>query len=299
MFKKVFSGLALLLIIATLAGCTGTEAPAGPQGPVGPTGLTGAVGIQGPAGASGISIRTAVVNSNSHLILTMSDNSQVDAGIVAGPIGPAGVAGVAGLQGPTGATGPQGSQGPVGLSGTNGTNGINGTNGTPGSNAYLTAVSANTVSGIVTVAGTYRIIVNLYGTTVGSTNFISPTNCITTLGYVFMSPSTTSTISGTASFTSGSNLVPITGTWSASQTTINDGTTTYTVLGQIGTTLILSSNATATISRAYIYTTTVPSNQINEVVVLAPLTGTTWTVGQAFSFTTQISVGAATISTAP
>lgn len=85
----------------------------GPQGPAGPTGNTGATGATGPAGKS---IASGAVDGSGHLILTFSDSTTTDVGIVVGPQGPqgaTGATGATGAQGPQGATGATGPQGPA------------------------------------------------------------------------------------------------------------------------------------------------------------------------------------------
>jgi len=64
--------------------------------------------VSGGGGGTGVSITGATVNGVGHLILTLSDLSTIDAGYV---VGPAGATGATGAQGPAG---PQGPQGPAG-----------------------------------------------------------------------------------------------------------------------------------------------------------------------------------------
>lgn len=69
-------------------GYTGPQGATGPQGPQGPTGATGAQGPQGPTGPAGadgndgVSITNVAIDGNSHLIVTLSDGSTIDAGSV-------------------------------------------------------------------------------------------------------------------------------------------------------------------------------------------------------------------------
>jgi hypothetical protein len=58
-------------------GATGLQGPAGPTGAQGPAGVDGADGAQGPAG---VSVASANIDQNNHLILTLSDATTVDAG---------------------------------------------------------------------------------------------------------------------------------------------------------------------------------------------------------------------------
>ena len=66
-------------------GYPGNTGPQGPQGPQGPTGATGPQGPTGPTGADGndgVSITNVTIDGNSHLIVTLSDGSTIDAGSV-------------------------------------------------------------------------------------------------------------------------------------------------------------------------------------------------------------------------
>jgi hypothetical protein len=83
--------------------------PQGATGATGPQGIQGETGAQGPAG---LAVTGAAVNVSGRLIITRSDSSIIDAGLV---IGPQGAQGVKGDTGETGAVGP---------AGTNGTNGV-------------------------------------------------------------------------------------------------------------------------------------------------------------------------------
>lgn len=70
--------------------------PSGGTGTIGATGPAG-VGVAGAPGAPGVGITGAAVNASNHLILTRSDGTTLDAGLIAsgagsaGPPGPAGV----------------------------------------------------------------------------------------------------------------------------------------------------------------------------------------------------------------
>ena len=76
-------------------GLTGIQ---GMQGAKGDTGITGATGAQGPQGNTGVSVSNATINSSQHLIITLSNSSQIDAGLVP----TAGAAGANGAQGNAG-----------------------------------------------------------------------------------------------------------------------------------------------------------------------------------------------------
>jgi len=90
----------------------------GPQGATGATGSQGIKGDTGSQGPAGLSVSGAAVNGSGRLIITRSDSSIIDAGLV---IGPKGDTGATGAKGDTGATG---AAGPAGTNGTNGTNGV-------------------------------------------------------------------------------------------------------------------------------------------------------------------------------
>lgn len=83
------------------------------KGDKGDKGDTGAKGDTGSVGPAGRNVTSATV-TNSHLILTMSDSSTVDAGDITGPQGPKGDTGATGSQGPVGPTGPKGDAGAAG-----------------------------------------------------------------------------------------------------------------------------------------------------------------------------------------
>lgn len=65
-------------------GITGPQGPQGLAGSAGPTGATGPVGSPGSPGSNGVSVVAATINGSGHLILTMSDGSTIDAGLVSG-----------------------------------------------------------------------------------------------------------------------------------------------------------------------------------------------------------------------
>ena len=117
-------------------GPAGPEGPTGPAGPIGPTGPQGIQGIQGlkgdagqtglqglagapgpkgdegqvgptGIGSPGVSVSNASISNTSHLILTLTNNSTVDAGLL--PTGPQGATGSPGPNGPAGPTGKTGA----------------------------------------------------------------------------------------------------------------------------------------------------------------------------------------------
>jgi hypothetical protein len=70
--------------------------------------------LQGPQGPEGRYVTNAEVQGE-ELILTLSDETEINAGVVVGPVGPTGPAGPTGPTGPQGATGPQGPAGSGGI----------------------------------------------------------------------------------------------------------------------------------------------------------------------------------------
>lgn len=130
-------------------GITGAVGPQGPQGNIGLTGATGPQGIQGPAGADGADgtdgtyVTSAYIGgaNGTHLILTLSNSSVIDAGHAAGSDGPKGDdgdQGPQGLKGDDGDTGPQGLTGPAGPVGAQGPQGPVGDDGVSITNAQVT-----------------------------------------------------------------------------------------------------------------------------------------------------------------
>lgn len=64
-------------------GATGEPGPAGPAGATGPEGPAGPAGATGPAGVSVVDVRVVeVAQHDCHLIVSLSDGSQIDAGNV-------------------------------------------------------------------------------------------------------------------------------------------------------------------------------------------------------------------------
>jgi hypothetical protein len=66
-------------------GDKGDRGPAGPEGPMGPMGMRGkdgADGPAGPAGSNGVSVVDAKVDFDGSLLITLSDGSEIDAGMV-------------------------------------------------------------------------------------------------------------------------------------------------------------------------------------------------------------------------
>ena len=98
------------------------EGPPGEQGadgPIGPIGPAGPEGEKGKAGQDGISISSVLIENN-ELIVSFSDDQQVNLGSIIGPEGPEGPRGEQGLPGVIGEEGPQGPQGIQGETGLQG-----------------------------------------------------------------------------------------------------------------------------------------------------------------------------------
>lgn len=68
----------------------------GLKGTKGDTGDKGNTGDTGPTGPQGVSVVTAQIQENGHLVLTLSEGGPIDAGDATGPIGPQGIQGEAG-----------------------------------------------------------------------------------------------------------------------------------------------------------------------------------------------------------
>lgn len=99
-------------------------------------------GGSGTPGEDGVGVTSATVNASGHLIVTLSDGTSIDAGLVKGADGATGAVGPAGATGPkgdkgdtgaTGATGPKGDKGDKGDTGETGPVGPQGPAGADGS----------------------------------------------------------------------------------------------------------------------------------------------------------------------
>ena len=136
----------------------------GPQGLKGDTGATGPQGPTGAQGPAGLAVTGAAVNSSGRLIITRSDSSIIDAGLVIGPKGDTGETGIQGAKGDTGATGVQGPAGATGATGATGPQGPTGATGATG-----VGVSSATVNG-----SGHLIITKTDSTTVDAGSVIGP-----------------------------------------------------------------------------------------------------------------------------
>ncbi len=89
--------------------------------------------VAGPPGPQGVGIRSIIISETDHLLVTLTDDSEQDAGVLPeGPQGPIGPTGPVGPIGPFGPTGPQGVKGDKGDTGATGTAGIPGVQGPKG-----------------------------------------------------------------------------------------------------------------------------------------------------------------------
>ena len=88
-----------------LQGVQGQRGEPGPVGRAGRDGKSGLDGADGVPGRDGSFVDTAIVNSNGHLLLGLSDGSVLDVGGVVGPVGATGERGSAGLPGKPGEDG--------------------------------------------------------------------------------------------------------------------------------------------------------------------------------------------------
>jgi integrin beta 3 len=98
-------------------GQDGAQGPEGRQGERGPEGPQGQVGDKGVDGKDGLGLAGAVLTKDGVLVLTLSDGSVRELGIVKGDPGPAGRDGTNGRDGLPGAQGRSGSDGRDGLDG--------------------------------------------------------------------------------------------------------------------------------------------------------------------------------------
>ena len=98
----------LLAVCLTFTACTGPEGPQGPQGETGQTGPQGPQGEVGPQGPSGVSVTNAHINNKGELVITLSNGTTQNLGVIVGS------------DGEQGETGPQGNPGQDGEDGIDG-----------------------------------------------------------------------------------------------------------------------------------------------------------------------------------
>ena len=87
---------------------------------------------KGAKGDIGISVESAKVQEDGTLKIGLSNDTEINAGNVVGPMGPQGERGPQGIQGETGLVGPQGATGPQGIQGPKGDTGDTGPQGPKG-----------------------------------------------------------------------------------------------------------------------------------------------------------------------
>ena len=74
---------------AGATGPAGSIGPAGPTGTVGPTGPAGPAGAAGATGSAGVSVTaTSINNTTGHLLVSLSNGTTVDAGLLPPPLVP-------------------------------------------------------------------------------------------------------------------------------------------------------------------------------------------------------------------
>ena len=69
-------------LVTDLSGASGEQGPQGEKGEQGEQGIQGVQGPQGEKGDQGVSITGATINESGHLIITLSDGTTIDAGLV-------------------------------------------------------------------------------------------------------------------------------------------------------------------------------------------------------------------------
>ena len=111
-------------------------------------------------------LSSATINAGGELILTLSDNTQINVGVVVGATGPAGAAGADGAAGAAGTNGTTGTNGTNGTTGTNGVS-VTGANVNSNGNLILTLSDSSTINaGSVTSSN-----INRYAYTVEKTHW--------------------------------------------------------------------------------------------------------------------------------
>jgi hypothetical protein len=144
----------------------------GPKGEQGIQGIQGNTGPQGPQGDNGISVTNAQIDSNSNLIITLSNNTTINAGLA---VGPKGEQGIQGIQGNTGPQGPQGVPGKNGISTPlNLSISKQGANGTVYPQVYKW-ITDLTVSSVQLTSNCSNISVTINGTAYNATSLIGVT----------------------------------------------------------------------------------------------------------------------------
>lgn len=99
-------------------------------------------------GADGVSVTSALVLDNGHLMVILSSGVQIDCGSVIGPRGPQGTPGLPGAPGQPGQNGNDGQDGTPGRDGVDGVNGQNGQDGQDGKDGQNGADGYTPVRGV-------------------------------------------------------------------------------------------------------------------------------------------------------
>ena len=115
--------------LGVVVGAQGIQGAQGLQGIQGEKGDKGAQGAQGIQGEKGVSVTKTEINNNGELIITLSDNTVSNLGVVVGAKGEQGAQGIQGEKGDKGEQGAQGIQGEKGDKGEQGAQGIQGKQG--------------------------------------------------------------------------------------------------------------------------------------------------------------------------
>ena len=113
-------------------GATGATGAQGEQGIQGEKGDKGDKGDTGAAGNDGVSVTKTEINQRGELVITLSDNTVSNLGVVVGAKGEKGEKGDKGDKGETGETGATGAQGQQGIQGEKGDKGDKGDTGAQG-----------------------------------------------------------------------------------------------------------------------------------------------------------------------
>jgi hypothetical protein len=127
------------------------------------------VTTQGINETNGISVTNAQIDSNGDLIITLSDNTKINAGLTVGPKGEQGIQGNTGPQGPQGIPGKNGISIPLNLSISK-----QGANGTVYPQVYKW-ITDLTVSSVQLTSNCSDISVTINGTTYNATSLIGVT----------------------------------------------------------------------------------------------------------------------------
>jgi hypothetical protein len=115
--------------------------------------ISGGCSTKAVKGEDGVGISTAYIDTDGHLIVTLTDGSDIDVGNISADTGD---------KGATGATGAKGEKGDTGATGATGATGPRGATGSPGP---VGATGATGAKGDPGISGAYVVLVNKDGTT--------------------------------------------------------------------------------------------------------------------------------------